>query len=130
MDTEKKPTPRWFFYFLFFAAGSFAGILSTWAIVAPGVDQLAEKAGTGGTQKVTLLYDPQANQTLATEGKLATLYSGNSAIPYTGNPRWMIAGKVTPLVNGDSNGVMYYYFDLQTKIYEGPFLPEVPKRRD
>jgi hypothetical protein len=81
------------------------------------------------TQKVTLLYDPSTFQGLAAFGGPVQVFPSNKAVPYQGLPRWIIPGKVRPMVAGSSTGVTYSYFDLKTETYDGPFLPDVPQQR-
>lgn len=81
-----------------------------------------------GASVVTLLYDPKAIQSLALAGELVQVYPSNKAIPYAGYPRWIIPGKVKPMVAGSSAQVTYSYFDLTSEKYEGPFLPDFPRQ--
>lgn len=103
-------------------------------------DETALKASTQAMQKtglvlsernriVTLLYDPKANQSLALEGKLVQIYPNNRAVPYQGLPRWIIPGRVRPMIAGNSADATYLYYDPGTETYDGPFLPDVPQQR-
>lgn len=84
-------------------------------------------AASGG---VTLLYDPAAQQSLQSTGQSVQTFPGNSATPYQGFPRWIVAGKIKPLITGGpTRDATYSYYDPSTKTYEGPFFPEIPQQR-
>ena len=80
-------------------------------------------------EQVTLLYDPQAMQSLAQIGGLVQVFPNERAIPYQGYPRWIIVGRVKPMIAGTSVGATYFYFNLKSQAYDGPFLPDVPRQR-
>lgn len=86
-------------------------------------------AANGGAHFVTLLYDADALLTMergaGTAGLVQSFPNDNSA-PYPGYPRWIVSGKIDPLLVGDAQGSHYAYFDTSTGKYDGPYLPKTP----
>jgi hypothetical protein len=109
---------------VFFALGLFIGMG-----LAVAVTNKAMNDSPAPNPTVTIIYDPATFQGLAATGGPVQVFPNNKATPYQGFPRWIIPGKVRPMVNGSSAGVTYSYFDLQKETYEGPFLPDVPQQR-
>jgi hypothetical protein len=113
-----------------------SGILIAAVMVIPSFSKVTNdyvalaKTQAENSNQVTLLFDPKANYGLAMSGKPMTeVYSGDRATPYIGYPRWIIAGKVKPLIAGDAVDVKYSYYDPRTNQYDGPYVPATPTLR-
>lgn len=76
---------------------------------------------------VTLVYDADALLTIERAGMgLTQAFPSDTSAPYPGYPRWIIPGKIEPLIVGDAQGSNFAYFDITTGKYDGNYLPKTP----
>ena len=121
--------------FGFVLAGGVAGGFFVYRAAQPLADQQAEAIARLSAKvqeynsAVTLLAEPAevtASLPAAIQQLLPEPWRSLANGP-GGQPRvmlrWWIPGKVMPLVYGDARGVKVFYFNLQTRKLDGPYLP-------